>query len=72
MVSCARCQRAIAVRVAHRDFVVGRDRGSCGEIGGPYGSGIGFFGLGPHGSGPPGAIGRTAIDPNPNPRLPGF
>ena len=38
MVSCARRQRAIAVRVAHQDFVVGWDRGSCGEISDPYGS----------------------------------
>ena len=41
-----------------------------GEIGGPYGSGMGFYGLGPHGSGLPGEIGWALIDPNP--RLPGF
>ena len=72
MVCCARCQRAIEVCVAHWDIVVGRDWGSCGEIGGPCGSGIGFYVLGPHGSESPGAIGRVAIDPNPNPRLLGF
>ena len=56
MVSCIWCQHTIAACMAHRDFVVGWDWGSCGEISGPYRLGIGFYGLGPHGSGLPGVI----------------
>ena len=56
MVSCTWCQHVIVVCVAHWDFMVGQDQGSCGEIGSPYRSGIRFYGLGPHGSGPLGVI----------------
>ena len=42
---------------ASTQLIIGsRDRGSCGEIGGLCGSGMGFYGLGPHGSESPGAI----------------
>ena len=55
MVSCTWCQHVIVVCVAHWDFMVGQDQGSCGKIGSPYRSGIGFYGLRP-GSGLPGVI----------------